>query len=302
MKDIFLGFLVKTYNLTNEQAAELLYKKGEDGTVTDELNDDVQSTLLNLDAERVKSLKVDPKKYRDEGYQRAQREVSEKIEADIKKTFGITEPLTGAELITAAFTSAKSTELPAEEKVKRSPLYIQLEKQLQDERARLEKEKEDAINGVKNEIKRTQTLSEAKGKAREFLMSLNPVLPVSETAKERQITTFLSNLDRYGFEVDTKGNIVALIDGENRKEDVHGHPYDLNRFVKEEAEQFFGLQAQSQREGGQNRNQPEPPKNGGYNGAVPKDRNEFETAYFALTDPEQRTALTKAFSESQANN
>lgn len=296
MKDVFLGFLGKTLNMPVEEITKLLYKIGEDGNATDETVDDINDVLISLDTKRVQNLKGDPKKFRDEGYQRAQREVSEKYEKLIKETFGVKDEVTGEELVKAAFTAVKTTELLPEEKVKRSPLYLQLEKQYNEDLQKWQREKEEAVNGVKSEIERAQKVQKVKQVARETLMSLNPVLPPSQAAQERQINTFLSNLDKFGFEFDDKGNIIALIEGEARKEDAHGNAYDLTRFVKEEAESFFSLQAQTPREGGGNRNEPPQPGNG-YKGDVPKTVDEFTAQYYKLPT-EQRSAFAKAFEES----
>lgn len=293
-----MGFLGKALNMSIEQLSELLYKKGEDGSITDEPVDDMEEVLLQLDAKRVSNLKGDPKKFRDEGYQRAQREVSEKYEKIIRDTFGIKDEATGDDLVKAAFLAAKANDMPAEEKVKRSPIYVELERKYNEDAQRWKREKEDAVNGVKAEIERANKLQKVKSLAREMLMSLNPVLPPSQAAQERQISVFLSNLDRFGFDTDDKGNIIALVEGEARKEDAHGHPYDLARFVKEEAEQFFSLQAQTPREGGGNKNELNPTKPG-LIGTAPKTLDELNAAYFKATTPEERSAIVAAFQTAQ---
>lgn len=298
MKDTFVSVWAKTLNMAPEQIAELLYKKGEDGNTTDEPVDNLEEVLLSLDAKRVEKLKGDPKKFRDEGYQRAQREISEKYEKTIRETFGIKDDVTGEDLVKAAFLAAKSNEMPVEEKVKRSPLYVELERKYNEDAQKWQKEKEDAVNGVKAEIERANKLQKVKSTAREILMSLNPVLPPSQAAQERQISVFLSNLDKFGFDTDDNGNIIALVEGEARKEDAHGNAYDLTRFVKEEAEQFFSLQAQTPREGGGNRNEPNPPKPG-FSGTAPKTVKELEAAYFNAKTPEERSAIAAAFQTAQ---
>ena len=294
MTDKFMGFLGKALNMPPDLLAELIYQKAEDGSITENPVDDLENVLLSLDAKRVEKLKGDPKKLRDEGYQRVQREISEKYEKQIKETFGIKDEVTGEDLVKAAFLAAKSNEMPVEEKVKRSPLYVELERKYNEDAQKWQKEKEDAVNGVKAEIERANKLQKVKSTAREILMSLNPVLPPSQAAQERQISVFLSNLDKFGFDTDEKGNIIALVEGEVRKEDAHGNAIDLTRFVKEEAEQFFSLQAQTNRESGGNKNEPNPPKPG-FNGTAPKTLQELNDAYFKASTPEERTAIAAAF-------
>lgn len=293
MKDTFVSVWAKTLNIAPEQLTELLYKKGEDGNTTDEPVDNLEEVLLSLDAKRVEKLKGDPKKLRDEGYQRAQREISEKYEKTIRETFGIKDEVTGDDLVKAAFLAAKSNEMPVEEKVKRSPLYLQLEQQYRDDAQKWQKEKEDAVNEVKAEIARANRLQKVKAKGRELLTPLNPA-----NATERQINTFLSLLDGFDFETDENENIIALIEGEARKEDQHGNPYNLERFIREEAASFFVLQAQTPREGGGNRNEPNQPKPA-FSGTAPKTLEELNAAYFNAKTPEERSAIATAFQTAQ---
>ena len=89
MKDIFLGFLSKSLNIDNEQLADLLYKKSDDGTLTDDVNENALQTLLQLDAERVQKLKPNTKEYFDNGYKKGQSEVASQWEKRLREKFGI---------------------------------------------------------------------------------------------------------------------------------------------------------------------------------------------------------------------
>ena len=144
----------------------------------------------------------------------------------------------GEALLDAAFTP--KDDATTEDKVKRHPLYINLEKSLQEQAAQFEQEKEAAVSEVKNEFRRTQTRAQAVKLATDFFHSLKPILP-SDTAKaQRQVELFLSStLNGLEFDTDEAGNIVGLVKDGKRYEDAHGHAYDLNRVVKEAAASVY---------------------------------------------------------------
>lgn len=76
-----MGLLSKTLNLDADKLAEILFKKSDDGEITDELNEDALKEVLRLDAERVSKIKPEPantKEIFDNGHKKAEKEVSEK--------------------------------------------------------------------------------------------------------------------------------------------------------------------------------------------------------------------------------
>ena len=57
MNELFLAYWSKTLNMDNDRLAELLYKKADDGTLTDQISESALTALLEADAVRVKSLR-----------------------------------------------------------------------------------------------------------------------------------------------------------------------------------------------------------------------------------------------------
>jgi hypothetical protein len=158
MKDLFLGYLGKTLNLPNEQLAELLYKKSDDGTLTDEMSDNALNALLDLDADRVSKLKPDTKSIFDNGYKKAQAEVSQQWEKKIREKFAVEADAQGEALLDAIL--AKQAEGATKpEKVKAHPEYIALEQQMRKAIEDKEAEMNAKLESVVADYQKKQTWS-----------------------------------------------------------------------------------------------------------------------------------------------
>ena len=67
-KEILTAFLGATLNLPTDKLAEILYKKADDGTITEDLQENALDALKNLDKERIGKLKPDTKEFFNNGY------------------------------------------------------------------------------------------------------------------------------------------------------------------------------------------------------------------------------------------
>ena len=106
MKDILFGYASKTLNVDTDRLAEILLKKADDGTLTDEANDNALTELLKLDAERVGKMKPDTKGIFDNGHKKGLKEGAEQWESKVRESFGITDDtIQGDALIEAAKTT-----------------------------------------------------------------------------------------------------------------------------------------------------------------------------------------------------
>ena len=143
MKELIIKFLAKSLNKSEEQVAALLYKKAEDGEgLTEDLQDNALDILLGLDADRVAALKgdIDKTKIFDEAHKKATKEQREKLEKAIVKKYGV-EQQDGQDflaLVDLAISSAVESAEPGDgkvtdETVKKHPLYLALEKSLQEQ-------------------------------------------------------------------------------------------------------------------------------------------------------------------------
>lgn len=84
-RELLLAYLGVTLNLSPDSIAESLYKKSDDGTQTDEIQEGALEALKSLDKERITKIKPDTKTFFDNGYKKAQVEISEKYEKMIRE-------------------------------------------------------------------------------------------------------------------------------------------------------------------------------------------------------------------------
>ena len=296
MKETFLAFLGKTLNIAPDRLAEVLFKKSDDGTPTEELNDGVLDTLVKLDVERVAKLKTDTKPFFDNGYKKAQSEVSEKWEKAIREQFGISEHLTGEELLTAAVEKSTKTPKLEDDKVKAHPLYLKLEKQYSEELKAAKEAGDMALNDYKAGVERQTRLASVQGEARKILLSRKPVLSADPVKQENQIRFFLQQFGDYDFETMDGGGWLPMKDGK-RVENAHKHPVTLEELVGNFAEQYFDFQVQDPKGNAGNGNPAGGNGGGGSRTTSPyKSKDEFETAYWAEQDPKKRSEMAAAFS------
>lgn len=284
---VLLSFLQKAHRMTKEQAAELLYKKSEDGTINEEeFNENFEADLLKADQERVKTLqeKVDTSKKFDEGYNKAKKETLEKFEKKLRKDFSVKdEKLNGTDLIKHIVnTKSEQSKLSADD-VKKHPLFLELEASKTEEIEKLATEYDAKIEGLETGYQKSQTLKDLKKRAITLLDAKKPVLPKDAVAASNQKELFANIFDAYEYQKDGEKTLV-LEDGK-RKEDAHGNPIYFEDLVDTTSSQYFEFQKQNKKgtpgeESGQ----------GGGN-AVPKNEEEFNKAYFEANTPEERQEI-----------
>lgn len=115
--ELLLAYLGKTLNLPSEEVAELLYKKSDDGTLTDQLNETALESLLAKDAERVQALKgsADTKQVFDNGYKKGQKEALEQLEKTVRAEFKADVDKQGIDLVKHVVAQAAKTKLGDDE-------------------------------------------------------------------------------------------------------------------------------------------------------------------------------------------
>ena len=248
MKEVVMGFLSKTLNMGAEQLADLLYKKSDDGTHTDEVNENALQSLLEKDAERVQALKPNTKEIFDNGFKKAEKEISEAWEKKIRAAFDVDTDgkLQGddllAEVKTGNATKGKKDFTP--EQIKASPEYLQRERELKEA---LEKERNDwqqKVNDLQSTFNRQKTWDRVGGEIRQALKSLNPVLPQDQAKADRVIDMFISQFEGFEYQLDEKsGTFIPMKDG-SRVENQQGYPKTLAEMVQERADAMFEFHKQ----------------------------------------------------------
>lgn len=295
MKNEFMGFLSKTLNLENEQLAELLYKKSDDGTLTDELTENALDTLLSLDAERVSKLKPDTKGIFDNGYRKAQAEVSQAWEKRIREKFGVDADLQGDAILDAI--ASKHAEPGKQKEVKTHPEYIALEQQMRKALEEKEAEMSAQIEAVKSGFVKEQTWSQVQKSIRENVLGLNPVLPGDKAKADRMLDLFIAgNFSDLDYQPTDDGNFVPIRGGE-RVVNAHGHAKMLADLVKEKAADYFDFAAQPPAGNAGNKNG----AGGGASIRFDSDEDYYKARAQAVGDPQKLKALADAY-KAQAQN
>ena len=242
MKDLLIAFLGKTLNLLAEQLAELLYKKSDDGSLTEDLNEGALTQLLAMDSERVNKLKPNTKEFFDNGYKDAEAKVSSKWEKTLREKFGVdAEGQLRGEALADAIKATLADAGMKPDKVKLSPEYLALEKQMREQIEAAKSEYEKQMEAMKSAAERQQTWGAASSEIRNALKALNPVLPSDPTKAERIVDLFLKEFESYEYQRDESG-FIPLKEGK-RVEDGHGYARKLTDLVKERADQMFDFAA-----------------------------------------------------------
>jgi hypothetical protein len=245
MKDILFGFLSKTLNVDNEQLAELLYKKSDDGTITEDVNESALQTLLQLDAERVQKLKPNTKDYFDNGYKKGQSETATQWEKRMREKFGVDpDGQLQGEALVDAIKAALSDASTKPEKIKTHPEYLSLEAAMRKQAEELKAQYEAELEKQKAAYSREQTWGQASSVIRQAIGGLNPVLPSDKAKAEKMLDLFINTHFReYDYQPDGNGGWIVMKDGQ-RVENQHGHVKALQDLVRETAEGYFDFQAQ----------------------------------------------------------
>jgi hypothetical protein len=301
MKELVMGLLSKTLNLDADKLAEILFKKSDDGEITDELNEDALKEVLRLDAERVSKIKPEPantKEIFDNGHKKAEKEVSEKWESDLRKQFGVDAEgkLKGDALITAIKTAVADQGNKMEpDKVKLSKEYLDLEASMQEALKTQKSEYEGRLNEIEATHKKQQSWASVEKVIREEFKALNPILPTDAHKANNQIEAFLQLFKDYDYQPDEESGFLPMLEGK-RVEDEHKHAVKLAALVKAKAEQRFDFNAQPPAGNAGN-------QNGGTKAVTIKFKNENEYLgkYNEATTPEAKAALYEAWTAQQAS-
>lgn len=297
MKELFTAFLSKTLNMDADSIAELLYKKSDDGTLTDEINEAAINTLLSKDAERVQSLKGgDGKTQFDNGYKKGQKEALEQLEKGIKSEFKTDAEKQGLDLIKHVVSQAAKRTL-GDDEVKIHPLYLTLEEQARKVAEETAKEWEGKLSEVETRYNREKTFSKVAEKIQEQFEALRPVLPQNPTAAATARKEFIDKFASYDYEVTADGKIIVMKDGK-RVETEHGHAVDLSQLVRQETERRFDLAVQ------------DPKGNAGNTAATAatggalkfKSEAEYQDKFFSAKTPEERKTIATAWEAQNGTN
>lgn len=288
MKDILIGLLSKAYNLDTERIAELLYKKADDGTLTEEVAEDALQALIDIDVQRAAKLKEDAKKRFDDGHKKGTSETASKWEKMLREKFAVDGE--GDSILEALEEKLKGKADMPEDAVKRHKLYRDLELAAQQREEAARNEGLQALEAYKAETSKAQRRSQAEARAKEILLNQKPVLEDDQTIADTRIRDFLRDLGEFDFDE----NLNPLKDGESYKNE-HGHLVTFDDLAKQIASRRFKFQVSDPKGNGGNKNEPGAGGSGGRQPiATPKNETELWEAYRNAV-PEDRKAIMDAY-------
>ena len=302
---MMMQFLAATLGKSNEEITAILFKKGDDGALTDQINEDAFETLENLHAEHLKAAPADLLKAEyDKGHSAGKFEALSKEEEFIKKTYGLEGKGKVRDLIAEAIGKAQK-DGTSEDRILTSPQYVSKVAELTEEIERVKEQSAKEIQAVTTKVERQMrftsimpTIDNALIQAGVDIQSLKP------NAKK----AFLSEFDGRDFDATETGVYIKDAEGKLLK-DKHGHPIKLEAFVAQEAANWFDIQKQPGRQspGNDPANQPKPAgiwtpeKLKGMKSEAfmvqhdsitdPAERNEFVAAYEAANNPNAPQAI-----------
>jgi hypothetical protein len=297
---ILLDYLTKTLGKSNEEVQAILYKKADDGTLTDQISESALHDLEDLHAQHLNTAPADKLRAEyDRGHQTGTFDAKSKIQAQIKKVHGI--EAKDAESAIAALALKAANDASSEDKVKTHPVYLNaistLEAQLETER----QESTAKLQAVETQAARKERFATQLPNFEVWLKEAGAVLPTNPTAAATLKRLFVEQVQQFDIDPQETGTYLKKADGTLEK-DKHGNPIKLETYVKTKATEYFDIQKQEARQSPGNDAQGTPPapstewseKN------LPKTTDEFNAAYYKMPAGEERTKFAVAFEQSQS--
>ena len=278
-EELFLSFLTKVFNKTEDEVKPLIYNdKGE-------INETAFETVLSFDTARVKRLKDEGTLKFDNGYKKAQSEILKDNEALLKETFGIHDDLSYPELLIKAKELSTAKNKLTTDDVKKHPDYLALEA------TRVKKEDYEKVvsefDTYKKNIDRTMKIGKVIDRATVTLDKFNPdFTPYADAPaiKANLLDAYRRSFEQFDdFEI-TDTNIIPIKDGK-RVEDEHGNPISFETLCKQNAGNYFKFLKQTPRGSSGNTNEG---SGGQQEGLKFQSKQEMVEAYGKLTDPTQQ--------------
>ena len=297
MSDILNGFLQKAYNLPENEVAETLFKKSDDGSFTTELKEDALDALLRLDADRVAKLAkpVDTTEVYNKAVKKTEAEVHGTWEKRLREAYPAVDPdkkLKGDELLSAVKAAQQQSSSYDPNQVKKTDEYLSLERQMREALEAKEQEYAAKVQEVQTQFQRQQVWGDMSKVIREKFMGMNPVLPEDQAKAQRLVDDFVAKFRDYEWQKTEDGRILPLQNGQ-RINNQHGHAMFLEDLVSGTGNLYFDFKKQEAT--GQAGNE-----NGRQAITITfKDDEDFMKRYNAESDPKKKEELAAAYEAQQ---
>lgn len=287
MKELIIGFLTKTLNLSDGEVAGLLFNKTADGQEV--LKEGALDELLKRWEEQPDE--KTRKELADQGYKRAQREIMSEFEKQLKQQYGIDSTAKGMELVAEIVAQAREGAL-SEEAVKAHPAYMALQASLDEEKDKLSGEYREKLSSLEATYSKKEMQKLIRAKAMELLNELKPSLPTDTGVADRRMQEFLYKMESLSL-VEAEDGSYIVKDAEGKTlTDERGAPKTLAQVVAETASLYWNLEQQPRKGNAANNNTAT-----GKNTAltIPRSEEEFNRAIFNAATPEQRMQILDAY-------
>ena len=297
MSDILNGFLQKAYNLPENEVAETLFKKSDDGSFTTELKEDALDALLRLDADRVAKLAkpVDTTEVYNKAVKKTEAEVHGTWEKRLREAYPAVDPdkkLKGDELLSAVKAAQQQSSSYDPNQVKKTDEYLSLERQMREALEAKEQEYAAKVQEVQTQFQRQQVWGDMSKVIREKFMGMNPVLPEDQAKAQRLVDDFVAKFRDYEWQKTEDGRTLPLQNGQ-RINNQHGHAMFLEDLVSGTGNLYFDFKKQEAT--GQAGNE-----NGRQAITITfKDDEDFMKRYNAESDPKKKEELAAAYEAQQ---
>ena len=293
MIELLTSYLAATLGKSNEEIAAILFKKADDGTLTDQPADNALEALQALNTEHLASVAGDEaalKAEYDKGHSAGKFEALSKAEESIAKKYGLQKGK--LETMLDALVKKASDDAGSEDKVLLHPLYTakaqEAEAAKSDFEARLKEMEEQTARSARriaNIPKINQVLAEAGAK-----------IPT-----EKARAAFMAEFEGLDFQVEANGKTYLKGPDGKLLKDANLHPVTLEKYVETIAVDWFEISKQPPVQSPGNPPGPTPPPPTKWTkDTLPKTAAEFEKAFFDIKDPAAQAELAKAWQDSQS--
>lgn len=288
--------LGKTYKMPAEKVASLF---NDDGTI----KDTAPNEIFALDQVRVQEFETREKTHGDNMYKKAQSEILDMKEKEIKEKFNLTGSkkrglIEIIEEISTAAAAKASTIDPA--KIQTHPDYIKMQDELTAQINQKETEWKQKYEQFENQINHEKTFSVISKKADGFLSNFG--LPEDQNLAANQKRLLEAELNNYKFTPDSTGNDYVITDKDGKVvNDQHGHRKNFETLVNEIASKYWPKKEGQNRSGSGAQN-----NNGNGTAAKPNpwkgkviDDATYSAAITKATTAEERMEITEAYEAHQ---
>lgn len=237
------SFITKVLNITEPELKALIYDTDAENKET--IKADADDILINKYAEKAKTHKDELTKKFDQGYQKAQKEVSEKYKSTLSEKLKFT---TDKEDIAEIFDELaeniqkKSKSTLTDDQVKVHPIFTQREKELNDAIKKMETDFTGEKDSIIADYKRKENLIKIKEKAEALLLSSGAVLSDDTMRRKNQINVFLNQFE--GYDYDMSSDVPLILKEGQRLEDKIGNPVKFDDFISNKAKELFDFKVQ----------------------------------------------------------